>query len=173
MEQMDRLYGHDRWMTNLLIDAAAKLPDDKLDQEFDIGHRTLRRTIDHIAVTIEFWTGMMAGQPPTWEPNPTDVATMQARQGATYDRFEALARQLTADGKLDDTFTDHYEIAQSYGGTILHVILHSHMHRSEILHMLQRLGFDDFTEGDPQEWEHFTGKVEPFFEPRIPDPKLA
>ncbi|MCC6705533.1 MAG: hypothetical protein IT334_11690, partial [Thermomicrobiales bacterium] len=37
--------------------------------------------------------------------------------------------------------------------SILHVIMHGQTHRTEILHMLHRLGIEDLPEGDPQEWE--------------------
>ena len=33
------------------------------------------------------------------------------------------------------------------------------LHRGEVLHMLQRLGVPDLPDGDPQEWEHLTGRV--------------
>lgn len=175
MDQNERLLQHDRWMTNLMMDAAAKLDDAVLDQEFDIGHRTVRRTLDHITVGIEFWTPLMMGEPGPWEPNPADVETMRARQSVAYDQFEALSRQIIADGRLDDVFTDPWEYSQSLGSTILHVILHSHVHRGELLHMFQRLGFNEFTQGDPQEWEHMAGITAPLMTPEIvaPDPMLA
>ena len=170
MDQNERLLGHDRWMSNLMYDAASKLDDSALDQDFDIGHRTVRQTLDHIAVGIELWTSLMRGESEKWEPNPTDVETMRARQTAAYDEFEALARTLIADGRLDETFTDAWGYSQSMGATILHVILHSHVHRSDLLHMFQRLGFNAFTEGDPQEWEHMTGITPPFQTPTITAP---
>jgi len=170
VDQNERLLQHDRWMTNLMMDAAAKLDDAALDQEFEIGHRTVRQTLDHITVGIEFWTPLMVGEPGPWEPNPTDVETMRARQSVAYDRFEAVARQVIADDRLDDVFTDPWEYSQSLGATILHVMLHSHVHRSELLHMFQRLGFSEFTQGDPQEWEHMAGLTAPLLEPDIVAP---
>jgi uncharacterized damage-inducible protein DinB len=170
VDQNERLLQHDRWMTNLMMEAAAKLDDAALDQEFEIGHRTVRRTLDHITVGIEFWTPHLVGEPGPWEPNPTDVETMRARQSAAYDRFEAVARQVIADDRLDEVFTDPWEYSQSLGATILHVMLHSHVHRSEVLHMFQRLGFAEFTQGDPQEWEHMAGITAPFVTPEIVAP---
>jgi uncharacterized damage-inducible protein DinB len=167
MDQNERLLQHDRWMTNLMFDAAAKLDDVALDREFDIGHRTVRKTLDHITVGIELWTPLMEGKPARWEPNPTDVEIMRARQSAAYDRFDDVARRVIADGRLDETFTDAWDYQQSLGSTILHVILHSHVHRSELLHMFQRLGFAEFTQGDPQEWEHMAGITPPLVTPEF------
>ena len=79
---------------------------------------------------------------------------------AAYDRFETVARELIASGRLDETFVDHYDYPQSFGATILHVILHNQQHRSDVLHILQRLGKSELPEGDPQEWEHMTGRIE-------------
>jgi uncharacterized damage-inducible protein DinB len=173
VDQNERLFQHDRWMTNLMFDAAAKLNDAALDQDFDIGNRTVRITLDHVTVGIEFWTTLMVGDPGRWEPNPSDIETMRARQSAAYDRFEALSRQITADGRLNETFIDPWNYSQSLGSTILHVILHSHVHRSELLHMFQRLGFAEFTQGDPQEWEHMADITAPFIAPEIVAPNGA
>lgn len=170
MDQNERLLLHDRFMTNLMLDAAAELNDEALDQEFDIGHRTVRATLDHIRVGIELWTSLMAGETARWAPNPTDVETMRALQSDAYDQFEALARQVIAEGRTNETFTDPWDYSQSMGGTILHVILHSHQHRSELLHMYHRLGFAPFTEGDPQEWEHMADITAPFVTPQIDAP---
>ena len=160
-------------MTNLMHDAAAKLDDAALDQEFDIGHRTVRKTLDHITVGIELWTSLMRGEPARWEPNPSDVETMRRRQSAAYDAFEEVAGRVIAEGRLDETFVDPWDYQQSLGSTVLHVILHSHVHRSELLHMYQRLGFEPFTEGDPQEWEHMAGITPPTHTPVIVGPGEA
>jgi uncharacterized damage-inducible protein DinB len=167
VDQNDRLLQHDRWMSNLMFDAAAKLDDASLDQDFEIGHRNVRATLDHITVGIEFWTTLMSGESGRWKPQPTDVETMQARQLAAYNEFERLSRQIITENRLDNTFIDPWECPQSMGGTILHVILHSHVHRSELLHMFQRLGFNEFTQGDPQEWEHMAGATAPLYVPAI------
>lgn len=45
--------------------------------------------------------------------------------------------------------------------TILQIITHNVQHRSEARHILQRLGVSGLWDGDPQEWEHATGLVEP------------
>lgn len=77
-----------------------------------------------------------------------------------YGKFADVARDLVTSWRLEETFVDHYQYPQSFGATILHVIYHNVQHRSEVLHILQRLGMDDLPEGDPQEWEHMTGRIE-------------
>lgn len=51
------------------------------------------------------------------------------------------------------------DFPQSFGATIFQVIHHNAGHRSEVLHILQRLGVPDLPDGDPQEWEHLTGRI--------------
>jgi hypothetical protein len=44
MNLLDRLLEHDDWATAQLLDLSRTLTDEQLDQEFDIGHRTIRGT---------------------------------------------------------------------------------------------------------------------------------
>ena len=159
MDLLGRLLGHDRWTTEHLLALSQDLSDAQLDRDFDIGHRTLRYTFDHMILTVEFWTGQMIGTPVPWEQTHASVDEMLARHARAYDQFASVARDLVASGRLDETFIDHYGYAQSFGATILHVVLHNAQHRSEVLHILQRLGMTDLPEGDPQEWEHLTGRI--------------
>ena len=57
-------------------------------------------------------------------------------------------------GRLDETYEDHFGMPASVGGTVIHVTLHNEMHRSEVIHMLTRLGLDEPPEVDHLLWEH-------------------
>lgn len=160
MNLADRMFGHDRWTTQRLLTLSEDLSDAQLDQEFDIGHRTLRRSFDHMLLAMELWTALMTEtRPELTEPIQQSVDEMRARHARSYDRFEATARELIESGRLDQTFLDHYGWPQSYGATVLQVVMHNQQHRIETLHILQRLGVPDLPDGDPQEWEHMTGRV--------------
>jgi uncharacterized damage-inducible protein DinB len=159
MDLLDRLLGHDRWTTARLLDLGRDLSDAELDQEFDIGRCTLRKTLDHMIFNVAAWTGVMTGQPPDDERDTSSVDAFLARHERNYDAFASLARTLQENGRLDDTFVDRHGVTQSFGGTIIQIILHNHGHRTEILHILQRLGVENLPDGDPQEWEHMTGRI--------------
>lgn len=62
MDLLDRLLGHDAWTTRQLLLRSLNLADEQLDQEFDIGHRTLRATFVHLIRNMEGWSGLMAGE---------------------------------------------------------------------------------------------------------------
>jgi len=85
MDLLDRLLGHDHWATACLLDLSRGLPDAQLDQPFDVGHRTLRTTFEHMI--------------------------------------------------------------------FVHVVLHDAEHRSEALHILERLGVPDLPEVDHGLWD--------------------
>lgn len=159
MDLLDRSLGHDRWTTRQYLDVSRDLTDAQLDQEFDIGLRTLRDTFDHMIYIVPFWASQMAGQPIEVDRSDRSIPALIERHERYYEMFESMARQMRDEERLDETFTDHFGYEQSQGGTIIHVLLHNAQHRSEVLHILRRLGVSDLIEGDPQEWEHMTGRI--------------
>ncbi len=63
MDLLDLLLDHDHWATARLLELSRGLTDAQLDREFDIGHRTLRATFEHMIFNVKSWTAIMAGQP--------------------------------------------------------------------------------------------------------------
>src|SRR5215211_268191 len=139
MDLVDRLLDHDHWATAQLLDRSRNLTHAQLDQEFDIGHRTLRATFAHMIINIAFWTGLMTEQPVDDERDDHTLASLIDRHERFYATFATLARQFRDEQRLEKTFIDHYDARKSFGGTILHVILHNAEHRTEALHILERL----------------------------------
>jgi uncharacterized damage-inducible protein DinB len=154
MDLLDRLLEHDRWATAQLLELSRGLTDAQLDQPLDIGHRTLRATFDHIIVNIAFWTALMAERPVDARQDDGSLAALSERHERSYATFATLARQLRDEQRLDDTFIDHYDVRKSFGGTILHVVLHNAEHRTEAVHILERLGLPDPPEVDHGLWDY-------------------
>jgi uncharacterized damage-inducible protein DinB len=163
MDLLDRMLGHDRWATTQLLERCGTLTDAQLDQEFDIGHSSLRETLDHMIYVIDFWTGWMSGRPVehdrTTLRRDRSLAALVERHERFQPAFAAFARQAADEQRLDETFIDHYDVRQSIGATILQLLMHNQQHRSEIRHMLERLGVPDLWDYDPQEWEHASGHI--------------
>ena len=160
MDLIERLLGHGRWFTVRFLEAALPLSDEQLDREFDIGHRTYRKTAVHLVNVIEGETARLRGVPPA-ERLPENASipdTLEAHKIA-YDTFEEAVRAIVAAGndKQNATYVDNYGIPQSYGGTVLFVITQNVVRISELRHFLVRLGVENLFEGDVQEWEHFAG----------------
>jgi len=154
MDILDRMLAHDRWATRQYLEMCRDLPNEQLDHEFDIGHRTLRATLDHMTYVVGFWRRLMVGEPHAAPRGELSVAALAARHERNYDGFEALARRLAEEDRLDEIFSDHYDYPQSFGATIPQVCYHNAIHRSDLRHMLVRLGLDIRGDYDPQEWEH-------------------
>jgi uncharacterized damage-inducible protein DinB len=157
MDLLDRLLGHDAWTTRRLLEVAAPLDDARLDQEFDIGHRTVRRTFEHIIWNIECWTDLMRGRDVRPRPagSPT-IATLSQRHAAASAELLQLARQVVEQRRLDEMFLDTLDdppAEKSFGGTIVHLATHGMHHRAHLLHMLRRLNVVDLPEGDTLTWE--------------------
>jgi uncharacterized damage-inducible protein DinB len=154
VDLLDRMLGHDHWATNQLFDVSRGLTDAQLDQEFDIGHRTLRDTFEHIIFNIGFWTALMTAQSVDKQRDDRSLAALINRHERAYETFATLARQFRDERRLDDTFIDHYDARKSFGGTILHVVLHDADHRTEALHILERLEVPDLPEVDHGLWDY-------------------
>jgi uncharacterized damage-inducible protein DinB len=154
MDLLDRLLGHDDWATTQLLELSRDLTDAQLDQEFDIGHQTLRATLEHMIFNVGFWTALMTGQPVDTQRDDRSLPALIDRHESSYATFATLSRQLRDEQRLDDTFVDHYAVRKSFGGTILHVALHNAEHRTEALHILERLGVPDLPELDHGLWDY-------------------
>jgi len=159
MDLLDRLLAHDQWTTARLLDLSRDLTDARLDQPFDVGHRILRETFEHMIVSVEVWAAAMAEQPVDAPPADRSLAALIERHERSSTTFATVARRVRDEQRLDDTFLDPWTQAatrRTFGGTVIHVILHDAQHRSEALHILERLGVPDLPEGDPLEWEDQT-----------------
>jgi uncharacterized damage-inducible protein DinB len=161
MDILNRLLGHSTWTTQHLLERCRELTTMQLQQPFDIGHKTLLETAEHLVGNIETWTDLMLQRP--IRHYPADVQAEReslegliARHIAAADEFNKLARQLADENKLDDKYSDFLDNPprlKTYGGTIAHVLTHNHHHRAEMLHMLARLGVSDVIEGDVLSWD--------------------
>ena len=156
MDLIDRLLGHDHWATARLLDVSRGLTDAQLNQPFDVGHRTVRATFEHMLVNVEFWTALMAERPVDAQRDDHSVAALIERHERSYATFATLSRRVCDEQRLDDTYVDHYAARKTLGGTILHVVLHNAEHRTEALHILERLGVPDLPEVDHGLWDYKT-----------------
>ena len=154
---LDRLLEHDSWTTQRVLEFAQTLTDEQLDQDVDIGHRTVRETAQHIIGNIEVWADLMAARPVRRTPTARlSIFELRRRFDAAHSEFAQVSREVRDAQRLNDMYLDVLDgppQQKSYGGTILHVITHDHMHRAEMLHMLQRLRIQGLIEGDVLSWE--------------------
>lgn len=160
MDLLNRLLGHDAWTTACLLRQSRDLTDKQLDQEFDLGWRTVRATLAHIIYNMETWVDLMNGG--LFREHPEPAASWRTLDGlsdrltqASHD-LAILAQRIQAEGRFDETWVDVLDEPprqKTFGGAIAHVITHSMHHRAQLIHMLRRHGVKDVIEGDMLTWE--------------------
>lgn len=157
MDILDRYLDYEAWTLRHFIMRCRELTPSQLQQSFDIGHGTVHATVAHIIDNLEIWTDLMLER--DIRRFPPLVATadsyLQRLDEAMAD-FAACACMLVAEGRLDETYVDVLATppkSKTFGGTLLHVLTHTTVHRWEMQHMLQRLGLPDLLEGDALSWE--------------------
>lgn len=155
MDLLDRLLGHDAWTTRQLLEICNEFSDEQLDSDFDIGHRTLRATFEHIIQNMEIWSCLMAGEP-ICSKESDSISAMSKRLDEAAARIAKVARGVTERHGWDELWTDYLDeppTEKSFGSSIAHVITHSMHHRAQILNMLRQLGVTKIPEGDVFSWE--------------------
>jgi uncharacterized damage-inducible protein DinB len=156
MNMLDRFLGHDLATTREFLHICLNLTDEQMDQVFDAGWGTLRKTLDHMIGNIEVWTDLMLERPVRQASDKVSASDLLERLENSYAEFAAFARQIENAGRLDELWTDVLDnppAQKSFGGAIGHVITHNMHHRAELLHMLHRLGLKNLPEGDLMGWD--------------------
>ncbi|WP_135229829.1 DinB family protein [Deinococcus fonticola] len=170
MDLLDRLLGHDAWTTAALLERARTLSDAQLDQDINVGHRTVRLTLEHIIDNMETWTDLMNGVPQrTLLAPPEQWRTLDGlheRLRTVTPQLAQLARRIRQENAWDDLWTDYLDDPpqqKTYGGALAHLITHSMHHRAQLIHMLRHLNAPDVPEGDVLSWEteHSKGQSVP------------
>ncbi|HVN55279.1 MAG TPA: DinB family protein [Anaerolineaceae bacterium] len=155
MDLLDRLLGHDAWTTRQLLLACQGLPDEALDREFEIDHRSLRKTFVHMIRNLEMWTDLLHERP-LREPGGESIPVLLERLSAASREFADLSRQIAREGRWDDSFLDVLDQPpqpKTFGGAIGHVITHDMHHRAQVMFLMEKVGIKDHIEGDLLSWE--------------------
>lgn len=158
MDILDRLLAHDTWTTRQLLLTCATLPDDKLDEEFDIDHRSLRKTFAHIIENMEIWTDLLCERP-VQNQTKDSIPDLLARLTQISREFANVARKIARENRYDDCFIDILDIPprpKTFGGTIAHLLTHSMHHRAQIMFLMEKVGLKEHIEGDLLSWEAYS-----------------
>src|SRR5689334_21856858 len=118
MNMLERFLGHDLATTRAMLEICLTLTDAQMDQEFDAGWRTLRKTFEHMIGNIEVWGDLMMSRPVHYRSG-TSAAELLQRLETSYADFAAFALQIEANGRLDEPFTDVLDnppVKKSIGG---------------------------------------------------------
>ncbi len=99
-------------------------------------------TLAHVIGNGETWTDLMRERPVRRLPPAETTSGHLQRFNAAMGDFADCARGLVTEGRFDEMYMDVLDnppTPKTFGGTLLHVLTHTTMHRWEIQHILQRL----------------------------------
>src|SRR5215470_5066693 len=168
MDLFDRFAGNDSWHTRRLLQYAATLTDEQLDQTLPTvvellpwreSNKTLRQLLENIIFTKEVWTAALAGTdmdmngPGKSQRSPQAMLQRLERTDAEMHRIFSEVRNRSA---WDDTFVDALcEPAEifTFGGVFAHIMTFNAHRRLMALDALRQLGVQTEGFGDPMEYE--------------------
>src|SRR5262245_20059147 len=108
---------------------------------------------------VRVWTDLMSGtviDRGAWESREFSLGELAHQHEIASNDFARLAGRIRDAGRWDDMWLDVLDdppASKTYGGAIAHVLTHNMHHRSELLHILARLGLKELPEGDVLSWE--------------------
>ncbi len=155
MDIVDRLLGHDAWTTRQLLLRCRELSDLQMNQQFDIGDRSLHQTFEHLIACMESHTDLMLSR---WLNVPyrddESIEGMLVRLTIVSKDFAEFTSRVQREGRADEMVSNSDKTWRgSLGSVIAHLITHSMHHRSQIMYMLNQLGVQNVIEGDALGWE--------------------
>lgn len=161
MDLIDRLIGHDLWLTEQLLDRAAQLSDDQLDRPLDPGVEPLdddpsiRSTLDRLVHSKEVWTAAIEGRKIP-DDRDTSIHGLRRRLAVAGPAWVAIVAGIRERGSWDTAFVD--AICEppetfTFGGMVAHVLTFSAHRRTLLVGALHDLGITDLGSGDPINWE--------------------
>ena len=147
---------HDKWATEQVLDACAKLTDDQLHRRFDIGPGSLHDALAHVVAAMRAMTESLAGI----EPRPRvdsdgrrrTVDELRALLDESWREFAAEARRRPLDEMITRRLRDGRTLTLTRAAALAHVPTHGMHHRAQCLNMLKQLGVKPLPPSSVVEW---------------------
>jgi len=153
MDLSERLVEHDNWLTQELIDRAAALEEEQLDEPVPLQPPTeafaepapsLRDMLDRLVFTKEMWSAAIAGRAFT-RSGETSLDALRARLLRAGPEFSQLVRDIRERGAWDTAFVDALcepPESFSFGGAVSHVVLWNARRAQIAADVLRRHGIE-------------------------------
>jgi AraC family transcriptional regulator len=162
MDLLTKMVEHHIWLTGEIIERAARLPDEDLDElvelnvDDDPDPATLRRLMSRLVGQMGMWNAAVANRAYNWSVEEHEsVESLRGRLAVEGPTYLQQVRSVADEGRLDDTFVDALcEPAEvfTYGGMIAHVLTFAAHRRTLAVLALERHGITDLGWGDPMRW---------------------
>lgn len=162
MDLLTTMVEHHVWLTGQIVEHAARLCDEQLDEHIEIGvdddpdPTTLRRLMSRLVGQMGMWNAALAARDYDWSVEEREsVDSLRRRLADEGPTYLAHVRDVADRGRLDDTFVDALcEPAEvfTYGGMIAHVLTFAAHRRTLAVLALDKHGIGDLGFGDPMRW---------------------
>lgn len=143
-EALDDFLRYGDWANDRLLEAAGAMTDAQLDQPFDIGMGTLRRTLIHIWAGERTWLQRWQGRTETGWPNETeseDVSHLREKFHAVRTERDAFLSSLRPE-MLAALVTYRDSKGSLFKATLsdmlMQGVVHSIHHRAQAANLLRR-----------------------------------
>ena len=160
MDLLTKMVEHHVWLTGEIVERAARLTDEQLDEPIEVNvdddHQTIRSLASRLVGQMGMWNAAIANRDYDWSVEEHEsVDSLRARLAVEGPAYLAQVREVAEQGRLDDTFVDALcEPAEvfTYGGMIAHVLTFAAHRRCLVVMALARHGVPDLGWGDPMTW---------------------
>jgi uncharacterized damage-inducible protein DinB len=145
------LFDYTEWANGLALDAAAKLSDEQLRQDFRISHGSIFGTLLHMAGAEWIWLERWHGRAPQgkegwsrWRPESCgELITLNQRWRDVVDRRARFISDLNEARFMSDlpfTLLNGDASSLPLVGQMQHVVNHATLHRGQVVGMIRQLG---------------------------------
>ena len=162
MDLLNKMVEHHAWLVGEMVSRAATLTDEQLDAPIEISVEgvdddpTLRSLLSRLIGQMGMWNAAIDGRAYDWDLEQSEsIDSMRSRLTEEGSTYVAHVREVTEQGRLDETFVDAIceppEIF-TYGGMIAHVLTFAAHRRTLVAGALADAGITDLGAGDPMRW---------------------
>jgi uncharacterized damage-inducible protein DinB len=146
MEELQRLFDHNRWATRRLLDAAAAVPADELRRDLKSSFPSVLDTFTHMLGAEWVWLERWNGRTPTafLDTSALDsVRALRARWDLLWREQQGFLDGLENGDEIRDvaykTFKGEAD-KRALGDLMRHVVNHATYHRGQVVTLLRQLG---------------------------------
>jgi AraC family transcriptional regulator len=160
MDLLVKMVEHHVWLTGELVEHAARLTDEQLDEPIELNvdddRQTIRSLLSRLVGQMGMWNAALANREYDWSVEEHEsVSSLRRRLAVEGPAYLSAVREVADEGRLDDTFVDALcEPAEvfTYGGMIAHVLTFAAHRRTLVVLALATHGITDLGWGDPMRW---------------------
>ncbi|MEZ0233748.1 MAG: helix-turn-helix domain-containing protein [Actinomycetota bacterium] len=162
MDLLQAMVRHHVWLVGEMIDRAATLSDERLDEPIEISVEgvdddpTMRSLLSRLVGQMAMWNATIDARPYDFDVERGEsIGSMRERLATEGTAFLETVGETAEQGRLDETFVDALcepPVVMTYGGMIAHVLTFAAHRRTLVAGALVDAGITDLGAGDPMYW---------------------